>query len=161
MPAEVSEMIQHRTMLKDSDWSVLDGDACRVIGFTPMAEIRNGKVHAISKSMPYAAVTFECTRIPDVVEGFICHKLDFKHLWAALRERPLGENEEALFFWNKSHLKSYAKLFSRIMPRLCVMVCPKGAFELMTDKMHRPELGGEARWEATRPIVQWKPEVMD
>lgn len=160
MPTEVSEMTPHRTMLKDSDWSAIDGDACRVIGFTPMAEIHHGEVRAISRAMPYAAVTFECKKLPHVVEGFICHKLDFKHLWAAFKDRPLGDNEEVLMFWNKSQLKGYAKLFSRFMPRLQVMVCPEGAFKLLTDNKFRPELNGEARWNAMKPIVEWKPEVM-
>jgi hypothetical protein len=55
----------------------------------------------------------------------------------------------------------YPKLYSAFMPRLWVMVCPKGAFELMVDSNYRPELTGEARWSAMKPIIQWKPEVME
>src|SRR3989338_1482686 len=62
---------------------------------------------------------------------------------------------------SKKHLKSYAKLFSAFMPRLWVMICPKGAFELMADQKSRPELQGEARFLAERPIAEWKPEVME
>ena len=47
------------------------------------------------------------------------------------------------------------------MPRLWVMICPKGAFELMADQKSRPELQGEARFLAERPIAEWKPEVME
>jgi len=41
------------------------------------------------------------------------------------------------------------------------MICPKGAFELMADQKSRPELQGEARFLAERPIAEWKPEVME
>ena len=150
-----------QTMLKDRDWSPIESEACRVTEFTPMAVIQNGKVRTLGKAMPYASVAFKCKKIPHNIEGFVCHKLDFVQLWAAFRERPLGENEEVIIFWTKKHFKGYAKIFSRFMPRLWVMVCPKGAFELLTDNKFKPELSGEARWKATRPIVQWKPEVME
>jgi len=150
-----------QTMLKDSDWSLIDSEACRVIEFTPMAVIKNGKVRALSRSMPYASVTFQCIKIPHNIEGYICHKLDFIHLWAAFKERPLGENEEVIIFWTKTHYKRFSKIFSRFMPRLWVMVCKKGAYELMTDNKFRPELTGEARWNAKKPIMDWKPEVME
>ena len=46
------------------------------------------------------------------------------------------------------------------MPRLWVMVCPKRAYDLIIDPSCRPELTGEARWNAMKPIVEWKPPVM-
>lgn len=147
-------------MRKDSEWSVIDGDLCRVTEFIPMASIQNGKVHALTPTFPYASVSLECKKVPHGIKGFICHKLDFKHLWMAFKERPLGQNEEVLIIWTKKHFKSYANIFSAIMPRLWVMVCPKGAFELMTDRNWRPELTGEARAMAELPIAEWKPEVM-
>ena len=150
-----------QTMLKDSDWSLIDSEACRVTEFTPIAVIQNGKVRTLGRAMPYASVTLECGKIPHHIEGFICHKVDFLQLWAAFKERPLGENEEVIIFWTKKHYKRFIKIFSRFMPRLWVMVCKKGAFELMTDNKFRPELSGEARWKAKRPIVEWKPEVME
>ncbi|MBU0534045.1 MAG: hypothetical protein KJ887_04535 [Candidatus Omnitrophica bacterium] len=52
-------------------------------------------------------------------------------------------------------------IFSPFLPRLWVMVCPKGAFELMVDQNYKPELSGEARWKAQKPIIEWKPEVME
>jgi hypothetical protein len=153
-------MVEQRAMLKDRDWQVLEGDACRVVDFTPMAVIENGKVRAPSRTLPYASVTFECTKLPQVVDGFICHKVDFMNLSSAMQERSLRENTEVLMFWNKKHLRGYAKLFSNIMPRFCFMLCPKGAFELLTNNAHRPEQGGEARFLAMRPIMEWTPEGM-
>lgn len=82
-------------------------------------------------------------------------------MWAAFRERTVGQDEEVVIFWSKRHYKSYAKLFSFSMPRLWVMICPKGAYDLIIDRNFKPELSGEARPKATLPIVQWKPEVMN
>ena len=45
------------------------------------------------------------------------------------------------------------------MPKLTVMICSKGAYEIMTDSNYKPELTGEARFNAERPIVEWKPEA--
>ena len=147
-------------MLKDREWNEIDSEACRVINFTPLAAIENGEVKAFDKTTPYASVLLECKKIPTRIEGFITHKIDFIHLWVALKERVLAENEEVIVIWSKKHLKTSAKLFSAVMPKLWVMICPKGAFELMTDPNSKPELNGEARWNATKPIIDWKPEVM-
>ena len=70
------------------------------------------------------------------------------------------KDEEVIIFWTKEHYKR-GVFFSAFMPRLWVMVCPKGAFELMTNNTCKPELTGEARWNAKKPIIEWKPEVME
>ncbi len=132
-----------------------------VIEFIPLASIENGKVIIANKTEPYASVIFECKKLSQQTKGFICHKMDFQHLWAAFKERGIRESEEVIIFYSKKHLKSFAKLFSAFMPRLWVMVCQKGAFELMTSPENRPELQGEARFLAERPIAEWKPEVME
>jgi hypothetical protein len=147
-------------LLKDKEWSVIDGELCRVKDFTPWAKVEDGRVIGFSKTDPYASVVFECSGLPQDATGFITHKLDFLHLWSAFNEVGVGEDEEVLFFWTKKNLKPYARLLSKAMPKLWVMVCPKGAFELMTDPGFKPELTGLARWEAQRPLVEWKPEVM-
>lgn len=145
---------------KDSEWSVIDSEPCRVIEFTPSASVENGKVISSNKTEPYASVIFECKKLPQQTKGFICHKMDFQHLWAAFKERGVRQDEEVIIFYSRKHFKSYAKFFSAFMPRLWVMICQKGAFELMTDPNSRPELRGEARFLAERPIAEWKPEVM-
>ncbi len=148
-------------MRKDSEWSIIDGEPCKIIEFTPLASIQNGKVNASNRTEPYASIIFECKKLSQQTKGFICHKMDFQHLWAAFNERGVKENEEVIIFYSKKHLKSFAKLFSSFMPRLWVMICQKGVFELMTNPESRPELQGEARFLAERPIVEWKPEVMN
>lgn len=149
-------------LLKDKEWSVIDGEACRVTDFNPLGSLvdADGKVRSPDNFTPYAAITMECRKLGENIKGFINHKIDFKHLWAAFRERKVKENEEVIIFWTKRNYKVGVKLFSAAMPKLLVMVCPKGALELMTDNNYKPELTGLARWNAKKPIIQWKPEVM-
>lgn len=145
---------------KDSEWSVIDAEPCRVVSFTPLASIENGKIIVPNKTEPYASILLECKKLSKPIKGFITHKIDFQHLWMAFKERKVNQNEEVIIFWSKKHLKSYAKFFSPFMPKLWVMVCQKGAFELLTDPSNRPELTGEARYLAEKPIEEWKPRVM-
>ncbi len=145
---------------KDNEWSIIDGEPCKVLSFTPMAEVKNGKTLVPNKTDSYASVILECKKLPNTVKGFICHRIDFEHLWAAFKERDVKDDEEVIIFYSKKHLKSYAKIFSSFMPRLWVMICHKGAFELMTNSNAMPELRGEARAKAELPIIDWKPEVM-
>lgn len=145
---------------KDKEWSIIDGEPCRVIDFIPTAKVENGQVIASNKTEPYASIVFECKKLPQQTKGLITHKMDFLHLWAAFKERGIEQNEEVIIFWSKKHLKSYTRLLSVFMPKLWVMICPKGAFELMTDSNFKPEVSGETRWNAQRPIFEWKPEVM-
>jgi len=148
-----------RPLIKDEDWNLIAGEACRVLEFEPMAAVENGEVHDIGLFLPYAAVILEFKGMPHPVRGCISHKIDFKNLWAAFKERPLGENEEVIIFWIKHRLKGIAKMTSRALPGLSVMVFKKEAFELITDETYRPELKDEARWEAERMIAEWTPEI--
>lgn len=149
------------TLLKDREWSVIDGELCRVIDFVPLCLIKNGKVLALNKPTPYASVHVECKKLPTKITGFICHKIDFMHLWMAFKERTVKQDEEVIIIWTKKHYKKIYKIFSAFMPRLWVMICPNGAFELKVNPSYKPELTGEARWKATKPIIDWKPEVME
>ena len=152
--------MENSDLRNDNEWSAIESEPCRVIEFIPAASIRDGKVLAPNKTDPYASVILECKKIPGIIKGYICHKMDFQHLWAAFEERGVRENEEVIIFYSKKNLKSYAKLFSAFMPRFWVMICQKGAFKLMTEPNSRPELQGEARFLAERPIIDWKPAVM-
>jgi hypothetical protein len=146
---------------RNVDWNIIDGLLCKVIEFIPIALIRNGKIHAANKAEPYASVILMCENGPNAIKAGICHKMDFQHLWAAIIVRGVHENEEVLICHRRKSLKKYAKLFSVFMPKLFVMLCPKGAFDLLTDPKIRPDLQGEARFLAMKPIMQWKPEVLE
>ncbi len=150
------------TLLKDKEWSVTDGEVCRVRGFNPMgSSIKDGKVIAMDMTTPYASVNLECKKLSGEITGFITHKIDFINLWNAFKERGVKENEEVLISWSIQHYRNKIfKTLSRAMPKLWVMICPKNAFEIMTDDNYRPELKGEARFYAERPIAEWKPDVM-
>jgi len=116
----------------------------------------------MDKSMPYAVVNMECKKLGKNVRGYITHKEDLRHLWAAFRDRKVKENEEVIIIWTRKHYRwKLTKFLTPFMPKLWVMVCPKGAYDLMADSNYRRELSGEARWDAMKPIVQWKPEVME
>ena len=148
-------------LVKDSQWNIVDGEPCKVIDFLPMASIKDGKISAIGKKTPYASVVLECKNVPTRIKGSITHKVDFMHLWSSFKERGVKQDEEVLIFWTKKHYKGVYKIASAFLPRLWVMICKKGAFELMTNPDSQPELHGMARALATRPIIEWKPEVME
>ena len=84
------------SFLKDSQWCTIDGELCRVIDFVPLGSIKDGKVLALKKWTPYASVTIECKKFPEKITGFVCHKMDFLHLWSAFKERGIKQNEEVL-----------------------------------------------------------------
>jgi hypothetical protein len=149
-------------LMRDRDWSPIEGRACRVLDFTAFAQVEDGgRVTSMSKSFPYAVIDLECVGLPEGAKGTVTHQLDFLHLWKAFEERGVGDDEEVIVVWAKSSLKRYARFLAMTMPRLVVWICPKHAFELMTDQSFRPELTGQARFEAQRPVAEWKPPVMD
>lgn len=154
-------------LIKDKEWSVIDGEPCRVSYFGTLGALVdiNGKVHSLDKTTPYACLTMECKKLGKNISGYITHKEDFQHLWAAFKERKVRDDEEVIIYWTRKHYKVHSwigeKLYSALMPKLWVMVCQKGAFELIVDPNFKPELTGEARWNAMKPIVDWKPEAMD
>jgi hypothetical protein len=111
--------------------------------------------------LPYAAIEIESTALAEPTTGFITNKADFQHLWHVFNVRGVSDDEDVLVIWNKSNLRRGTRWFSRGLPGLVVWVCPKEAYELLTDERFRPELHGEARFLASRPIEEWKPEVMD
>lgn len=147
------------TLLKNSEWCLIEGELCRVIDFVPMGLIRNREVIALDKATPYASIHLECKKFLDKeITGFVTHKLDFIHLWAAFKERGVKSDEEVIISWYSKHEKGLFRFFSFALPKLCVMICHKEAFELMTNPNYRPELRGEARFKAEKPIIEWKPE---
>jgi|GEM_PF-1250409 hypothetical protein len=149
-------------LLKDKEWSQIDGDTCRVTDFTPLGSVvdSKGKVRAMDMTTPYASITIENRKLGKNITGYITHKIDFRHLWAAFRERALREDEEVIIFWTTKNYKRFI-VGSPMMPKLLVWVCPKGAFEIITDNTYKPELAGKARADAKRPIIEWKPDVME
>jgi len=158
----VAEEQSNNSLLNDSQWSVIDGEFCRVIDFTPLSgSVRDGQVSSLDKTTPYASVTLECKKLPSKTTGFITQKNDFLHLWLAFKERGVNQDEEVLIIWTKKQYKHIIyKVLSASMPKLWVMICPKNAFEISVNPDYRTDLQDEARWKAMASIDDWKPEVM-
>jgi len=149
------------TLLKDSEWTKIDGEICKVIDFNSLAVVKDGKIRRVDV-MPYASVTFECKKVPEKITGFINYKEDFQHLWVAFKERGVKKNEEVLIIWSRNHYTfKWLRIFSFLLPKLRVMICPKGAYEIITDPRSKPELSGEARVKASLPIVDLKSKIME
>lgn len=150
------------TLIKDSEWSVIDSEPCRIFEFIPMASVKDGKVSSLSGATPYASIEIECKKIQGRITGFITHKTDFLNLWAAFKERTVKHNEEVIIFWSKKHYKvKLLKFLPGFWPKLWIMVCQKDAYEIMTDPNYKSELQGEARFNAEKAITEWKPEIME
>jgi hypothetical protein len=151
------------TLLKDSDWALLDGCICEVTRFVPFAKVESGKVIATNWTTPYASVTINCHEsgvvLPTDAVGSITHKYDFKRLWEAFVERGVADDERVFVLWSKRNLKAAAKLISPFMPKLAVTIFKAEAYELLSDSDYRPEFRGEARFLAGLPIHHWQPEV--
>jgi len=128
----LTEYSLERPMIKDGDWNLVARKFCKVKEFVPMAIMQNGRVLDVSKHLPYASVVFECEGIPYPIKGFISHKIDFKNLWAAFKERPLGENEVVTIEWAKYRLRGFTKLTACALPGFCVMVFNKESIKLLT-----------------------------
>jgi hypothetical protein len=150
-------------LMKDDDWSVIEGEPCRITDFKPLGSSinSNGKVQSIDKTKPYASIAIECKKLGNDVRGYIIHKKDFEHLWAAFKARKVKKDEEVIIIWSRKHYKRYVKMFSLFMPKLWVVIYTRGAYELLVESNYRPELTDEARWNMLKPIIEWKPKVME
>ena len=147
-------------LLSNKQWSRIDSKMCRILEFHPFASVEDGEILSIT-GFPYASIVFQCSDQPGILNGFITHKEDFRVLWSIYRERGIGSDEEVLFFWSSRHYKNALySLLSGSMPKLWVMICRKSSFEIHTDPKFRPDLTGEARWLASQPIEDFKPDAM-
>jgi|SRR5215510_2035736 len=128
--------MQNAGLVKNSQWSAIDGELCLITNFHPMlgSKVENGVVFSVDKTIPYASVSLTCRRATETITGFITHKLDFQNLWAVFQERGLGDGEEALMYWTQTHYTNLvARFFSATMPKVIVMVCKKGTYESVPD----------------------------
>ena len=67
--------------LKDSEWTQIDSEVCRILDFVPTRSIvKDGKVVAPNMTTPYASIIFECIKFPNGAMGYITNKIDF--IWS-------------------------------------------------------------------------------
>jgi len=149
------------SLLKDREWTVIDGEPCRVVEFTPWSHIKEGKIFG-DKKLPYAVVILECKKVKDTIRGYITHKLDFIHLWKVFKERTVKEDEEVIIYWTiQNYRYRWLKYFSVYLPKLWVLVFPKGHLEFIADPNWQSESGKRpSSKEMLIPIVNLKPEIM-
>ncbi len=143
-----------KILLSDSDWSSIDGEVCKILSYLPEDKTEVGRLK------PYASIVFLCSGMDSSTKGLITQKEDFRNLNRIYNERNVASSEEVIFTWTRKKYRGVAKLFSIFLPKMHFMVCPKGAYDLITNSHGSPELTGEARALAICPIVEFKPEVM-
>ncbi len=162
---KVSEEV---SLLRDSEWSVIAEEPCRVIQFAPLSSIKEGKISG-TKTLPYASVLLECKKVSGTIKGNITNKTDFIHLWKVFEERTVKENEEVIVVWTIEHYKyKWLKYFSVFLPKLRVLVCRKGHLEFvadpdgfMADSNWQPKSGKRPSYEEmVCAIVDLKPGIM-
>lgn len=140
-------------LITDGDWSIIDSALCKVIEFTPNID---------NKIKYRASIVFETGEFLDGVIGYIYHNNDFKNLLEAIEMQKKLPESEVLFFWSKKHYKNIIyKAISDFMPRMWIMLCPNDSYNIMRKNHYKPELTGEARYKATLPIKEWKPDVIE
>ena len=144
-------------LLKDSQWSVIDGEPCLVTSFNPLVGfVKDGKVISVDNRTPYASVSIECKKLPQKITGYITHKLDFTNLWAVFKERGIKQDEEVIIFWSKKNYKSkLLNFFPAFWPKLWIMICHKGTYDGIKNSNLEPWFIKEEF-----SIADWKPEVM-
>ncbi len=142
----------------DVPWKTIDQAILRVLDYRPYAKVEDNEVKSIP-NFPYAMLEIESSKIQQKATLYVTHKLDFINVQNAFDKKK--DDEEVLVIWTNNNYKSFLHKFaSVIMPKLIVWICKKGSFELMTDRNYKPELTGEARYLAEKPLSEWKPEVM-
>jgi len=150
------------TICKDSDWEAIAEEPCRVTKFTPLGGVvENGEVVAFDKTTPYASIAIECKKLPQKITGLITHKVDFAHLWAAFKERGIKESEDVVIFWSKNHYKAkMLKFLPSFWPKLRVIICPKGAFDSISEWDFELRNMDSYIWDDIK-IAEWKHEIMN
>lgn len=154
-------------LLRDADWRLLDGALLRLTAFTPLlgAEVRDGVVFALARSVPYATVEIACSflagQLP--VTSFITHKLDFVHIWCAFAEDAVRDGrQEVLGYWTKRHYSGLvARLLVHSMPRFMVMTCPAGTFDRCKQGLKWPaNEAGMVLINGLDSVKWWKSDLM-
>ena len=149
-----------RKFISNKDWSEVDGKLCKLVSFdTRNTTCVNDKVYT-NTAGEYGRVVFHSSCSNEPIEGYIFHKVDFLNLHTIIKNRGVSEEQEVLFFYLNKNYKRIYRIFKIFLPKLYLMVCKKDSFLLIEDKNFKPELKGEARYIASAPIFEIKPEVM-
>lgn len=134
---------------KDIPFEKIDGHLLKLIDLVPQEK---------SFFNPYAYAAVEGTAFQGTATLPVFQRTDFKNLSDAWKVRK--ENEEILIFWSvRQYSNKIFKLFSAILPKLWIRICPIDSFKIESDHSFKPDIQGESRFLATKAIKQWKPDV--
>ena len=138
---------------KDIPWKDVREKMCRVIEFTQLAKVENGKVIAIDRTTPYGFLTVECEGLSGEAIIWVGHRLDFLHLWEAFGQRDEAKGEEVIVVplphkWNP------------FLPILLVWLLPKDGFKKTLHPELREKTGRAGALELM-PIAEWKEGVQE
>lgn len=166
------------TLRKDKEWSIIESELCLVTDFLPLAgsTVKDGTVISSSTDEPYASVNIACKKVPEKIKGYICHKIDFLHLWSAFKERGVNEDEEeVLIYWSRKHYKySISKLISGFtmsflgatpLPKMVVIISQKDSYRTLANSYKWPLKQDAIDFSivlssGTQKPNYWIPEVM-
>ncbi|MFA4981344.1 MAG: hypothetical protein WC592_02605 [Candidatus Omnitrophota bacterium] len=173
--ANLSDIKSEPILLKDKEWSLIDGELCLVTEFFPMmgSSVKDGVVISPSTSAPYAKITIRCKKIPTEITAFITHSIDFANLWDAFRYREThNKTDEILIYWSTKHYNSViAKIISSVMltilggtslPKILIMLRPNGAYEKSGSDSRLPhDINANVFIYGSLPIKCWIPDIMN
>ena len=153
-------------LINHHDWGVVAEEPCRVVQFNPSCYIKDGKFlknKTLKPYAPYATVLLETLMSSDTIKGYITNKTDFTNLWKVFQERTVKEDEEVIICWTiQNYRYTWLKYLSVLLPKLWVMIFPKGHLEFMADPNWQPESGKRpSAEEMLVPIVSLKPAIME
>ena len=136
---------------------------CRVDKFLPANDIRWRKT-SLFQWAPRGIVELTCLEksnaLPPGTLGAVFHKLDYANLHAAIIERGVAQDEEAVIVWSRKYSFFWARWLSPFMPRLVVMIFKKRSWRLLLDKDFEPDLRGEARFLEEVYVEEWMPHAL-
>lgn len=150
--------IPNKTLLigKDVSLDSISGKICRVISFVSLCDLTNSKSGTKSVLDPYGIITIETSSCDEHLQIALNHKTDFNNIKESFKYKK--DTEEVLVGFDSSDRSNVLfRIFTAILPKLSILLCKEGSYKLLTDPEYQPELQGEARWSAARPIREWKP----
>ena len=86
---------------------------------------------------PYAVLTVESPSLKLRAMISVVHRLDFRNLWEIYEQRRVAAEEEVLLGY-MPYAGFLGPLLRPFLPRLHLLIYPKGALEFFSDPKGRP-----------------------
>lgn len=138
---------------KDKSYSSINGKLLKV------TKLDLSKASKNSQWISYGVIFFELENKQTGLLN-IYNKTDYKNFEKALYS--MNNDSELIAIWSTNNYSNlFYKLFSAFMPKLIFWICNKGSYNILSNENFRKELTGEARFLASKPIIEIKPSVMN